>query len=347
MTAATKSRPLVSIIMPAFNAGKYVGAAIRSVLAQSYDRWELIIIDDASTDDTPAVVAGFTDPRIVHRRVARISHPAGVRNVGLRMARGDLVAFLDADDLYLPDAIETLAAFLLRTHRAVAVYGFCNWIDARGLPIGGRDLLVPRYGGGYSLPPTYSHDWRNLVLGEFSCLLPGLMLWRTALDRVGFFNEQLCGPEDYEFYIRLFLCDHDGVYCLPEYVYRYRNYAESLTKSMEQTKRIMASNLLILEWMFSHPAFPKSIQAFKSQAYTRHYSDLSRERLIQSQRKACREVAIAALGNPNVRLPDWGRRCLPLIARSYLPGYVDAHLIRARQALRYRYFRYLERPAAS
>lgn len=98
---------LVSIVMPAYNAGRYVAESVRSVRAQTCGRWELFVVDDGSTDETRAVVEGFAaeDARVSY--VGRENGgQAAARNTGLRAARGDLVAFLDADDLWLPGKLE-------------------------------------------------------------------------------------------------------------------------------------------------------------------------------------------------------------------------------------------------
>ena len=104
----------VSVIMPAYNYAQFIGAAIESVLGQSWQDWELIIVDDGSTDATPAVIAGFHDPRIRALR-RQNGGEAAARNSGLDLARGEYISFLDADDLYLPNALADRVAFL-ETH---------------------------------------------------------------------------------------------------------------------------------------------------------------------------------------------------------------------------------------
>jgi len=101
-------RPLVSIVMPAYNAGKYIGRAIESVLAQTYDNWELIIVDDGSTDNTYEVASRYKDPRI---RILRHDKNMGTgpsRNDALSASRGQWIAVLDADDEWLPRRLERL-----------------------------------------------------------------------------------------------------------------------------------------------------------------------------------------------------------------------------------------------
>ena len=93
---------LVSVMMPAYNAENYIEAAVKSVLAQSYDHWELIVVDDGSTDGTASVVAEFDDPRIKLFKQSNGGESAA-RNTAIRQMQGEFVAFLDADDMYLPD----------------------------------------------------------------------------------------------------------------------------------------------------------------------------------------------------------------------------------------------------
>lgn len=103
---------LVSIITPSYNTGAYIAETIKSVLAQTYTNWEMIIVDDCSTDDTDAVVAGFNEPRIRYLKNQRNSGAAISRNYALREAKGKWIAFLDSDDLWLPDKLEKQIAYM-------------------------------------------------------------------------------------------------------------------------------------------------------------------------------------------------------------------------------------------
>ncbi|MBO7105488.1 MAG: glycosyltransferase family 2 protein [Fibrobacter sp.] len=104
---------LVSIIMPSYNTGRFIAESIRSVLAQTYTNWELIIVDDASTDNTDEVVAPYCHPReggdlpskIHYLKNSQNSGAAVSRNRALREARGKWIAFLDSDDLWTPDKL--------------------------------------------------------------------------------------------------------------------------------------------------------------------------------------------------------------------------------------------------
>lgn len=318
--------PLVSIIMPAHNAGAYIMSAVESVLAQTCPDWELVIVDDASTDNTAEVIGRYlADTRITWHPVARIGHPAGVRNVALHMARGEFIAFLDADDEYFPDTLERLSRPLLEDPSLSAVYGFGFNMDENGNPL--PQTLDPQL-------PGYSHSWKNIVTGNISCQLPGLMLRRSAREAIGFFNENLCGPEDYEFYVRLFLHDYAGIYCLGDYAYRYRIHKASLTKAPEHYERLLTSDQIIVDWLFNEAPIPHEIRPLKSQAYVSSYRYFARERLLYGQPRLARTIAWRARRNPNIRQADFINQCLPIILRSFLPGAIDQRLVGLRRRLR-------------
>lgn len=112
--------PAVSIIVATYNRSNIVGYAIRSVLAQTRDDWELIVIGDGCTDDTAEVVATFADPRIRYVDLPRVGDQSGPTNEGLRLARGRYVALLNHDDLWLSDHLDVCIGMLERTGADVA-----------------------------------------------------------------------------------------------------------------------------------------------------------------------------------------------------------------------------------
>jgi glycosyltransferase involved in cell wall biosynthesis len=103
--------PRVSVVIPAYNHARYVGEAIRSVLAQTFQDFEVIVVDDGSTDETGEVVAALKEPRITYVRQSNRGQ-AAARNTGIRASSGEYVAFLDDDDLWLPDKLETQVGVL-------------------------------------------------------------------------------------------------------------------------------------------------------------------------------------------------------------------------------------------
>ena len=140
--------PRVSVIIPAYNASETVGAAIDSVLAGSYDDVEVVVCNDASTDDTAAVVEAHPDPRVRLIEAPRNGGPATARNLARAAATGELLAFLDADDRWLPQFLTGQ----VRCHddhvaqgRRVGIVACDAWlVDAGGARVGRHSELVGR-----------------------------------------------------------------------------------------------------------------------------------------------------------------------------------------------------------
>lgn len=116
----------ISIITPAYNASQYIGETIRSVQAQDYPCWEMLIVDDCSRDDTCAVVEAYakTDSRIRLLRQTQNGGPAQARNAAIERAEGRYIAFLDSDDIWLPEKLAHQLAFMREHHAAVSFTRF-------------------------------------------------------------------------------------------------------------------------------------------------------------------------------------------------------------------------------
>ena len=125
--------PLVSVVMPTYNCAKYIAASVESVLAQTLENWELLIVDDCSTDQTETVLKPFLeqDPRITFFRLEKNSGPAAARTEAIRRAEGRYLAFLDSDDLWDPEKLEKQIAFMQQTGALFSCTGYRR-MDAEG-----------------------------------------------------------------------------------------------------------------------------------------------------------------------------------------------------------------------
>jgi O-antigen biosynthesis protein len=225
-------RPRVSVIVPTFNRAAVLPRAIHSVLAQSWTDFELLIVDDGSTDATADVVARHRDPRMRYLRQPRNAGVSAARNRGLRDARGDFVAFLDSDDEWLPGK---LLAQLTVFERAPADLGLvytgveCVCADGR------RRVDVPEERG-----DVYRHMLgRNVVHGGGS----NVMMRRNVVAVVGFFDERLRAIEDYEYWLRIarfFTVDY-----VAEPLIRYHDPVTA-----DRRSQALAANLETREWFF-------------------------------------------------------------------------------------------------
>lgn len=136
LTDDSSHPPLVSVVMPAYNAESYIAATLRSVLGQSYRHFEVLVVDDCSRDGTAEVVRALSaeDPRIRLIRLDKnFGAPAGPRNIGVRQARGRWVAFLDADDIWHPDKLKIQLDVLSRTGAKFCSSKMIDFRDERDL----------------------------------------------------------------------------------------------------------------------------------------------------------------------------------------------------------------------
>ena len=213
---------MISIVTPAFNRAAYIGETIESVLQQSYQNWEMIIVDDGSTDGTAAVVQRYlSDQRI--RLIKQISKqiskgPASSRNRGIESAKGEYISFLDADDLFLPHKLETsLAAMDAETD---LVYSAMILIDDQG-----KQLKEFECGKSYAQNDFLAEMlFRNFVIPSAT-----MVRRHCALEEP--FIEGMCGLEDYELFLRW--AQRYRFKYLPEPLTQYRRHARSLSSTAD------------------------------------------------------------------------------------------------------------------
>jgi glycosyltransferase involved in cell wall biosynthesis len=202
--------PTVSVIMPIYNVAPYVRAAVESVLAQSWRDFELIAVDDESSDGTPEQLAGIDDPRV---RVIRQKHAgsAAARNRGLREARGRYVAFLDGDDLWLPGKLKAQVEWLEGHPRTDLVFTASRVVDESGEDAGRATFGRP---GTVSFPTLLVED----VIGNGS----SAMLRREAIDTAGWFDTRLVAGADHDLWLRTALLREHNIHGLPHTLTLYR-----------------------------------------------------------------------------------------------------------------------------
>lgn len=128
-----ESQPLISVIMPCYNMASYVSDSIKSVIAQTYPHWELLIVDDASSDETVNIIKSYAqaDSRIKFAIKKQNSGISDTRNQCIQMAQGQFLAFLDADDIWHPEKLEKQLSFMLAKNIGFT-YSTYDWIDEDG-----------------------------------------------------------------------------------------------------------------------------------------------------------------------------------------------------------------------
>jgi len=219
--------PSISVIMPNFNKSKYIGEAITSVLAQTLSDFELLVIDDGSTDGSELVVRQLSekDPRVTllkQRTHMGVSH---CRNLGIRRSSGEFVSFLDSDDLYAPNALQVMHDTLVRSPSPAVVYGDCWYLDGEG-----RRLDQPR---------IRSCTSSGRILGDFLrygfATEVNLMLSKGVLDDVGLFDEGITWGEDADLVLRL--AERYPFVYVDQQLYGYRLHPENATSKLTTNEK--------------------------------------------------------------------------------------------------------------
>ena len=186
---------VVSIMMPAYNAERFIGQAVESTLAQSYPHWELLVVDDGSTDQTSAIIAEYSDRRIKTYHQAN-GGEASARNTALKHVNGEYLAFLDADDLYLPEHLEVAISFMQTHPEYDGVYTDGYYIDENGQQL---KALSSRRRGPFEGDIFEEMVRASDVFGAPVCVvLRSSIVSRYGLD---FDPEIVIGP-DWDFFIR-------------------------------------------------------------------------------------------------------------------------------------------------
>ena len=190
--------PAVSVVLPTYNRLPYLRQAVDSVLAQTFSDWELIIADDGSDEQTRAYLASCEPlPRVRVILLPRLGNPGAVRNVALREARGDYIAFLDSDDLWMPLKLELqLAALQASTD--------CQWSYTDHIRINhAGDSINSQRNPGRVLHA--GHIFEHLMKLQVGVAMPTVMVRRQLLERMGGFDEQQGLHEDHQMWLRLSL----------------------------------------------------------------------------------------------------------------------------------------------
>lgn len=210
--------PLVSVVIPTYNYARYLPQSIESALGQTHRGVEVIVVDDGSVDGTRDVVGRYGD-RVIYRYQENIGLPRS-RNQGARIARGEYFAFLDADDVWLPDKLEKQLPLLEKNPEVGMVCGMMDRIDIDGKPIPG---LKPH------LPPG---ETLAEMLQVGTALPSTFLVRRSVFDRIGGFSESLSYMEDLYFGFQVAMLSK--VIVMPDILAHYRVHGDSLSHQKEK-----------------------------------------------------------------------------------------------------------------
>jgi glycosyltransferase involved in cell wall biosynthesis len=225
-------QPLVSIIIPCYNAGSFIKEAIQSVVEQSYSNKQIIFINDGSSDDSLKIASHFKDLIIIDQENRGVSY---ARNQGIKKANGEFIALLDADDFFLPANLEQKVPYLTQHPECVLVHAKEQIFED-----GQREVEISHGMGGRVLNQLL--NFKETVIHSPSSVL----IRKTALDQTGGFDENLSTSADWDLWLRLSDIGEFGFIETPLSVYRIhgnqmhlnvRKMATDMTYSYEKARK--------------------------------------------------------------------------------------------------------------
>ena len=195
LSCNANSNPQISVVIPLFNKAESIVATLDSVFAQSYPALEIVVVDDGSTDGGSEIVSRFPEVRLIHQANAGVS---AARNRGIKECRGDLVAFVDADDQWMPHFLEEIAALVRRFPEAgvfATGYQFCIAKDKF------KDPKV-RYPKAVRSPQIMDNYFEICARGDLPFMMSSIAVRRSGFDRIGLFVEGEAMGEDQDLFSR-------------------------------------------------------------------------------------------------------------------------------------------------
>jgi len=297
-------QPIISVITCFLNVEEYIEEAIASVLAQHYLHWELLLIDDGSTDGSTLIAkkyAALWPGKIIYLEHANhLNKGLGAsRNVGLLESKGDLVTFLDADDVLLPTMLAHLFELLQKYSVSMvceATEYWCSWNNA------GNDIIIPigtEQNRSYA-PPDLLINLYPLGIGAAPCMC-GVLVYREAMLRYGGFDESFPGMyEDQTILVKLYL--NETVYISSGCHNRYRQRAGSLVHTSHGSGNYLQVRLKFLLWFEKYlsehgPVYPKVIAALQDTIKS-----------VKKSRRQCRKYVVLSAIKRVLRPYTWWRK---------------------------------------
>lgn len=234
--------PEISIVMPAYNAAKYIEAAIQSILNQSFENFELFVIDDASTDDTLSIAREFTDKRITVTPNKANKGNYATRNLGIKMSRGKYICVMDADDISLPNRLATQLRWLKKNEHVGVVGSFGDIIDNKG-------NFTEEY-----LAPSGYNDIRLRLLSNMCFIHSSVMMKQSFLKKYYIrYNEAYYYAGDYELLARC--AQKFPINIIPKKLVYYRKHESQISSAKYTQQAYYADRVRLKQLALFKPNF--------------------------------------------------------------------------------------------
>ena len=306
------SAPTVSVLMAVYNCAPYLSAALDSVLAQTFSNFEVVIVDDASTDDTPAILRSYAqrDLRLVLLRNAQNSKLSASLNTGLLVCRAPLVARADGDDLYPPTRLEKQVRFLERHPSVGVVSGYFDRVGDHERLLGRQEL------------PINNDAIRFNLLWESSVCHAAAMYRHEIIQSVGGYDAAFSTAQDYDLWARL--CDLTEFANLPESLMTVRIHAASSSaqRGKEQSRLALSVSRRMLTRYLGRALAEDEAAVLRSLLCA--YASLGKDEL-HTALGLLDELLRHAKGRESTATLRWARRAIAasLVKQAYYRTYED------------------------
>jgi len=315
----TISSPTVSVIIPAYNAEKTILDTIKSVENQSFSNFEIIVINDGSTDKTLELISDLGDPRIKIFSYAN-GGLSTARNRGISRAKGEFIAFLDADDLWTSDKLELQMQALCENPEAAVAYSWTLVMDEDGQHLSS------------GVSASFEGDvYQHLLVGNFVASGSNVMLHRRVIEMVGDFDPELKSSEDWDYWLRA--APHFSFVVVPKSQVLYRQSSRAMSANIQWMEEFM---LIVHERAFQ--IVPEKLKFLKCQSLSfiyRYVAKLyiTRESGVQGLNNATQKISKAISIYPKTLFDKETQKLLfkILIIRLISPGVANLILKRISQ----------------
>ena len=283
--ALTRAVPAVSVIIPAYNAADFIAEAVETVRAQTFRDYEIIVVDDGSSDGTADVVRRLGGEVRYHRQPN--GGVASARNAGLELSRGDLVCFLDSDDLWLPEKLAMQTAFMA-AHPDIGLL-FADATESHGDVVQKESILATMQCGTEATSQAPIEDAFRKLLVENFVPTSSVMLRRSCVTTAGPFDVALQNVEDRDMWLRV--AAHFPIACLPQRLVRKRSHGANISARTE-----IALRARIRVWQKCRERFPALAPApLCNQLLAITYQELGYILLAKGEGREARRCAVASL----------------------------------------------------
>lgn len=295
--------PTVSVVVPAYNGvSRYLDEAIRSTLAQTFRDLEIIVVDDASTDDTARLVLFYPEARYVRR--PENGGQAVARNDGAKIAKGEFLAFLDQDDLWEPTFLEETLA-VSRAHPDVAL------VHCDGYQVSEHNDIL-EYDG--AIKHTFSIT--QILRGGHDVATSGSLFRKACFDAVGCYDDRLPIWEDIDLAIRL--CQRFSIIHLPKPLYRHRLYGRNASRDIPSERALLGRRRFLEKHAPACEPGTIAARALRTD-WSHYYSDFGKYHLAGGRVADARQAFLVALRYQPFNLKVW----LRLLRSVFVCGHVQ------------------------